>query len=68
MNPFRYERTSDASTAIAMLAQVPAGVFLGGGTNLVVRDANVSVDNERLREKIARLEDGRPLALGKWKP
>ena len=30
--------------------------------------ANVSVDNELLREKIARLEDGRPLALGKWKP
>jgi xanthine dehydrogenase YagS FAD-binding subunit len=35
MNPFRYERASDASTAIAMLAQVPAGAFLGGGTNLV---------------------------------
>jgi transposase len=30
--------------------------------------ANVSVDNELLREKIARLEDGRPLAFGKWKP
>jgi len=35
MNPFRYERANDASTAIAMLAQVPAGAFLGGGTNLV---------------------------------
>ncbi len=35
MNPFRYERASDASTAVAMLAQVPAGAFLGGGTNLV---------------------------------
>jgi xanthine dehydrogenase YagS FAD-binding subunit len=35
MNPFRYERASDASTAIAMLAQVPTGTFLGGGTNLV---------------------------------
>ena len=30
--------------------------------------ANVSVDNELLREKIARLEDGRPLAFWKWKP
>jgi xanthine dehydrogenase YagS FAD-binding subunit len=35
MNPFRYERASDASTAVTMLAQVPAGAFLGGGTNLV---------------------------------
>ena len=35
MNPFRYERASDASTAVAMLAQVPSGAFLGGGTNLV---------------------------------
>src|SRR5216684_1317927 len=35
MNPFRYERASDAPTAVAMLAQVPAGAFLGGGTNLV---------------------------------
>ncbi len=35
MNPFRYERTSDASTAIEMLAQVPEAAFLGGGTNLV---------------------------------
>jgi xanthine dehydrogenase YagS FAD-binding subunit len=35
MKPFRYERASDASTAIAMLAQAPESVFLGGGTNLV---------------------------------
>ena len=35
MNPFRYERASDASTAIAMLAQAPEGAFLGGGTNHV---------------------------------
>ncbi len=27
MNPFRYERVSDASTAVTMLAQVPAGAF-----------------------------------------
>lgn len=30
--------------------------------------ASVSVDNELLREKIARLENGRPLALWKSKP
>src|SRR5213595_2874377 len=35
MKPFRYERASDASTAVAMLAQAPSGAFLGGGTNLV---------------------------------
>jgi xanthine dehydrogenase YagS FAD-binding subunit len=35
MNPFRYERASDASSAIALLAQAPNGVFLAGGTNLV---------------------------------
>ena len=35
MNPFRYERASDASTAIAMLTQAPSAAFLGGGTNLV---------------------------------
>jgi len=35
MNPFRYERASDASMAIAMLAQAPSAAFLGGGTNLV---------------------------------
>ncbi len=35
MNPFRYERASDASTALAMLTQAPEGAFLGGGTNLV---------------------------------
>ncbi len=35
MNPFHYERASDASTAVAMLVQAPSGAFLGGGTNLV---------------------------------
>ena len=30
--------------------------------------ANVSVDNELLREKIARLEDGRPLAFWRSRP
>src|SRR2546421_5271473 len=35
MKPFRYERASDASTAVAMLAQASTGAFLGGGTNFV---------------------------------
>src|SRR6266704_1861888 len=35
MKPFRYERASDASTAVALLAQAPTGAFLGCGTNLV---------------------------------
>ena len=30
--------------------------------------ATVSVENELLREKIARIESNRPLALRKWKP
>jgi xanthine dehydrogenase YagS FAD-binding subunit len=35
MKPFRYERASDASTAVATLVQAPSAAFLGGGTNLV---------------------------------
>src|SRR6266516_283075 len=35
MNPFRYERADDASSAIALLAENPNAAFLGGGTNLV---------------------------------
>src|SRR5947199_97467 len=33
MNPFRYERASDASAAIALLAPAPSAAFLGRGTN-----------------------------------
>src|SRR2546421_8403721 len=35
MNPFRYERASDASTAVTMVTQAQTAAFLGGGTNLV---------------------------------
>jgi xanthine dehydrogenase YagS FAD-binding subunit len=35
MMPFTYERPSDAPAAVSLLAHAPAGVFLGGGTNLV---------------------------------
>src|SRR5258706_5364599 len=65
MNPFRYERASDASTAIAMLAQAPAAVFLGGGTNLVdlmklgVAQPQVLIDISRLPyNRIELLSDG----------
>ncbi len=50
MNPFRYERASDASSAVALLAQEQNGVFLAGGTNLVdhmklgVRQPDLLVD------------------------
>jgi xanthine dehydrogenase YagS FAD-binding subunit len=65
MNPFRYERASDASTAIAMLAQAPTGAFLGGGTNLVdlmklgVAQPDVLIDITRLPyDRIELLPDG----------
>jgi xanthine dehydrogenase YagS FAD-binding subunit len=35
VNPFQYERASDASSAVVLLTQTPAGAFLAGGTNLV---------------------------------
>jgi xanthine dehydrogenase YagS FAD-binding subunit len=35
MREFRYERTPDAASAVALLAGEPGGAFLGGGTNLV---------------------------------
>jgi xanthine dehydrogenase YagS FAD-binding subunit len=35
MTPFRYERASDARSAVATLSAAPAGAYLGGGTNLV---------------------------------
>jgi xanthine dehydrogenase YagS FAD-binding subunit len=50
MNPFRYERARDASSAVALLAQALDGVFLAGGTNLVdhmklgVRQPDLLVD------------------------
>ncbi|HLZ63866.1 MAG TPA: xanthine dehydrogenase family protein subunit M [Ktedonosporobacter sp.] len=65
MKPFRYERASDASTAIAMLAQAPNGTFLGGGTNLVdlmklgVTKPDLLVDITRLPyNRIEQLPDG----------
>src|SRR5258707_15675076 len=65
MNPFRYERASDASGAVALLAQAPNGAFLGGGTNLVdhmrlgVRQPDLLVDITHLPlDHIEPLPDG----------
>ncbi|HEX6818065.1 MAG TPA: xanthine dehydrogenase family protein subunit M [Ktedonobacterales bacterium] len=65
MNPFRYERASDASSAVALLAQEPGGVFLAGGTNLVdhlklgVSQPDLLVDITHLPyDRIEPLPDG----------
>jgi xanthine dehydrogenase YagS FAD-binding subunit len=65
VNPFRYERASDASSAVATLSQAPTGVFLGGGTNLVdlmklgVEKPDLLVDVARLPyDHIELLPDG----------
>src|SRR3989475_3200368 len=65
MKPFRYERASDASTAVALLAQAPTGAFLGGGTNLVdlmklgVAQPETLIDVSRLPyDRVELLPDG----------
>jgi xanthine dehydrogenase YagS FAD-binding subunit len=65
MNPFRYERAGDASSAVATLSQAPTGAFLGGGTNLVdlmklgVAKPDLLVDVARLPyNRIELLPDG----------
>jgi xanthine dehydrogenase YagS FAD-binding subunit len=65
MNPFRYERARDASSALALLAGAPNGVFLAGGTNLVdhlklgVRQPDLLIDITHLPyDRIEPLPDG----------
>src|SRR5256884_3988639 len=65
MNPFRYERASDAPSAVALLAGESDGVFLAGGTNLVdhmklgVRQPDLLIDITRLPyDRIESLPDG----------
>jgi xanthine dehydrogenase YagS FAD-binding subunit len=65
MNPFRYERASDARGAIALLSEARAGAFLAGGTNLVdhlklgLRQPDLLVDITRLPfDQIELLPDG----------
>src|SRR5690348_13513654 len=64
MNPFRYERASDASTAVAMVTQAQAA-FLAGGTNLVdlmklgVAQPEVLIDISHLPyNRVELLSDG----------
>ncbi len=65
MNPFRYERARDASSAVALLAAAPNGIFLAGGTNLVdhmklgVRHPDLLVDITHLPyDRIEPLPNG----------
>ena len=65
MNPFRFDRASDAPAAVALLAQEPAGAFLAGGTNLIdhlklgVRQPDLLVDITNLPyDRIEPLPDG----------
>src|SRR5262249_11788679 len=65
MRPFRYERPTDISGAVALLAAAPNGAFLAGGTNLVdlmklgVATPDLLVDVRRLTSaRIEELPDG----------
>jgi FAD binding domain in molybdopterin dehydrogenase len=65
IKPFRYERANDASEAVALLSQEPAGAFLSGGTNLVdlmklgVAQPQVLVDVSNLPlNQVEELADG----------
>jgi xanthine dehydrogenase YagS FAD-binding subunit len=65
MNPFRYERASDAASAVVLLAENPHAAFLGGGTNLVdhmklgIAQPDLLVDVARLPyDRIELLPDG----------
>jgi xanthine dehydrogenase YagS FAD-binding subunit len=65
MNPFRYERARDASSAVTLLVGAPNGVFLAGGTNLVdhmklgVRQPDLLIDITHLPyDRIESLPDG----------
>ncbi len=62
MNPFRYERATNAANAVAEITQAPTGAFLGGGTNLVdlmklgVAQPDLLVDVSRLPGPYNRIE------------
>jgi xanthine dehydrogenase YagS FAD-binding subunit len=65
MRPFAYQRADDVAGAVAMLADAPEGMFLGGGTNLVdlmrlgVATPDTLVDVRRLTsDRIEELPDG----------
>ena len=65
MNPFEYQRASDAAGAVATLGKAPKAAYLGGGTNLVdlmklgVARPELLVDVARLpHDRIELLADG----------
>jgi xanthine dehydrogenase YagS FAD-binding subunit len=65
LRPFRYERPTDTSDAVAMLAGEPNGAFLAAGTNLVdhmrlgVATPELLVDVRQLTsDRIEELPDG----------
>lgn len=65
MNPFQYERASDARAAVAAVTAAPNAAFLGGGTNLVdlmklgVATPDLLVDVAHLgHDRIEALPDG----------
>ena len=65
MNPFQYERASDALGVIALLSQASTGTFIAGGTNLVdhvklaERRPDLLVDSARLPDdRIEPLPEG----------
>jgi xanthine dehydrogenase YagS FAD-binding subunit len=65
MRPFRYERATDVSDAVAMLVEAPNGAFLAGGTNLVdhmrlgIATPDLLIDVRRLTsDRIEELPDG----------
>jgi xanthine dehydrogenase YagS FAD-binding subunit len=71
MNPFTYARASDVKQAIAAKSNQPAGMFLGGGTNLVdlmkmgVETPSQIIDINRLPlDAIEELPGGKGVRLG----
>jgi xanthine dehydrogenase YagS FAD-binding subunit len=65
MRPFAYELAQDADDAVALVAERPTAMFLGGGTNLVdlmrlgVEAPDVLVDVTRLgHDRIEPTDDG----------
>lgn len=65
MNPFRYEHPADPHAAVALLAEHPNAMFLGGGTNLVdhmrlgVAQPDLLVDVSHLPfDRVEPLPDG----------
>jgi xanthine dehydrogenase YagS FAD-binding subunit len=65
VRPFRYERATDVSHAVTMLAAAPNGAFLAAGTNLVdhmrlgIASPDLLVDVRRLTsDRIEELPDG----------